>query len=215
MKFLSEMLLARRIQRGDREACAQLVRAHHAAVYRFLFHLCRDGHAAEDLTQETFTAAWQKIGGYVGLASMSTWLHRIAYRKFLDWDRRPAFRPATGSAGGHARRGGASPLDAVLADEWSRRLYQAVQRLDAADRDVVVLHYFQGLSYRQMAAVVGQPVGTVKWRLSAALGQLRSLIHEDSRDEQPRRAPAPLRPAADVVGAVPAAPASSAGAADA
>jgi DNA-directed RNA polymerase specialized sigma24 family protein len=64
---------------GRREACAGLVRVHYQAVYRLLVHLTRDAHQAEDLTQETFAAAWEKIGRFQGNASLATWLHRIAY----------------------------------------------------------------------------------------------------------------------------------------
>jgi RNA polymerase sigma-70 factor (ECF subfamily) len=206
------MLLARRVRAGDRDACAQLVRAHHAAVYRFLLHLSRDAHAAEDLTQETFAAAWQKIGGFRGLASLSTWLHRIAYTKFVDWDRRSRRARSSGpEVAEDVGDPGPGPLDHALAEDWARRLEQALARLDSPAREVVVLHYFQGKSYRELAHVLGQPAGTVKWRLSIALEQLRSLIHEHPQGDRPRRPPADTT-GRDARGAAPsAAPAAGAG----
>ena len=186
MKFWSEMLLARRVRAGDRDACAAFVRAHHADVYRFLARLCRDAHAAEDLTQETFAAAWQGIGSFGGLASLKTWLRRIAYRKFVDWDRRPRLPQQqelrTQFEAAHPA-GLPGPHEAAEAQEWSRRVAAAVDRLEPAEREVIVLHYLQGLSFREMAQVLGQPAGTVKWRVSAALGRLRTMTHDRSSTE--------------------------------
>ena len=54
------------------------------SVYRFLVHLTRDEPRAEDLTQETFAAAWRGIGSFAGRSGLGTWLHRIAYGKFID-----------------------------------------------------------------------------------------------------------------------------------
>ena len=72
------------LRAGRRDACAELVRAHYQAVYRFLVHLTRDVHRAEDLTQETFAAAWEKRATFEGRSTPATWLHRIAYTKFID-----------------------------------------------------------------------------------------------------------------------------------
>ena len=87
-KFWSEKRLAQRIAKGEEEACAELIRSHYEAIFRFLCYLCNEVHYAEDITQETFVAAWSKIGNYNAASSLGTWLHSIAYRKFLDWKRK-------------------------------------------------------------------------------------------------------------------------------
>jgi RNA polymerase sigma-70 factor (ECF subfamily) len=71
------------------------------------------------------------------------------------------------------------PLESVMADDESRRLYQALDRLDAPDRTLLALHYFQGLSYREMASVLEEPTGTVKWRTSEALNRLRAMLSDE------------------------------------
>jgi RNA polymerase sigma-70 factor (ECF subfamily) len=171
-----------------------LVRAHYQAVYRFLAHLCRDAHRAEDLTQETFAAAWEKIATFQGRSALATWLHRIAYTKFLD-----ARRAERRAAGAFERRAGpaatpAGPLDAAAADDEARRLYRALDELDAPERALLVLHYLQGLSYREMAAVLGEPTGTVKWRTAEALNRLRALLGDEAPEHAPRKTtePGPL-----------------------
>jgi len=168
--------LVNSIRAGRSEACAELIRGHYQAVYRFLLHLTRDVPRAEDLTQETFAAAWERIATFRGRSTLATWLHRIAYTKFID-GRRSERRAATL----HERVTStafapADPLQTAIALDEARRLYRALDELDAADRTLLVLHYLQGLSYREMASVLDEPSGTVKWRTSEALKCLRILL---------------------------------------
>jgi RNA polymerase sigma-70 factor (ECF subfamily) len=181
--------LLREIRAGRREACAELVRAHYQAVYRFLAHLTRDVHQAEDLTQETFAAAWQKIAAFEGRSTLATWLHRIAYTKFIDAQRTQ--QRAAGMRERLTRRVVAvspSPSEGVMAGDEAERLYQALDGLDASERTLLVLHYLQGLSYREMASVLDEPAGTVKWRTSEALHHLRALLSDEVPDYATRKA---------------------------
>ena len=179
----SDKALAKRILAGDREACVELIRQLHAPIYRMLFHLCRDAHLAEDLTQESFLTAWSKIGGFKATSSLKTWLHQIAYRKFIDDHRRQQRTVVAQVASADAVRSNApNPYDTALAQDESGRLYVALDRLEAAERDVVVLHYLQGLSYEEMADVLAQPSGTVKWRTREALENLRRIL--DAKSER-------------------------------
>jgi len=179
--------MARRVSKGDADAARAFVRAHYERIYRYLAHLCRNEATAEDLTQETFTSAWRAIGRFGGSASLATWLHRIARNAFLDHCRRRRRRP-TIEAGDVERSDGHDPLADLLADEQRRRLYGAVETLAEAERERIVLHYFQGLTYREMADVLDEPVGTVKWRTGRALKQLRVLMNgEADHADQTRR----------------------------
>jgi RNA polymerase sigma-70 factor (ECF subfamily) len=179
------------LRAGCPEACAELVHGHYQAVYRFLVHLTRDVHQAEDLTQETFTAAWERTATFEGRATLATWLHRIAYTKFIDAQRaarrtagmlpRLASTPSTAS----------DPLDTAIANDEAEGLYRALEALDPAERTVLVLHYLQGLSYREMAAVLDEPTGTVKWRTAEALHRLRDLLGDEVFDHAPRKTSEP------------------------
>jgi RNA polymerase sigma-70 factor (ECF subfamily) len=180
-----------KLRAGRPEACAELVRAHYQAVYRFLVHLTRDVHEAEDLTQETFAAAREKIGAFQGRAALATWLHRIAYTKFID--ARRAQRRAAGLREGLtcAKASPADPFDAVTAEDEARRLHRALDGLDAPERTLLVLHYLQGLSYREMAAVLDEPSGTLKWRTAVALDRLRAALSDEVPDHASRKASEP------------------------
>ena len=176
MVLRQERRLLKAIRAGSQEACAELVRTHYSAIYRFLLHLNGNVSRAEELTQETFAAAWVSIGGFRGRASLGTWLHKIAYGKFVDLKRRvKSQRAATEHLQNNARTGVSvrGPMDEAIAKERWGRIYAAVEELEEADREVIVLHYFQGLSFREMAEVLDEPMGTVKWRTSRALGRLK------------------------------------------
>jgi RNA polymerase sigma-70 factor, ECF subfamily len=174
----SDNAIVKGILTGNREACIDFVRQFHAPIYRLLVHLCRDAHLAEDLTQESFLAAWRKIGSFNAKSSLNTWLHKIAYRKFIDARRRSERSVAIRVEAPieNAQSNAPNPYDSALANDQARHLYRALDGLISAERDVVVLHYLQGLSYEEMADVLGQPSGTVKWRTRQALENLREVL---------------------------------------
>jgi RNA polymerase sigma-70 factor (ECF subfamily) len=171
-----ERRLVRDLRSGRSDACAELIRLHYQKIYRLLAHLTRDSHQAEDLTQETFVAAWEKIGSFRGEASLGTWLYRIAYTRYVDVMRARERACAYLGRISNTTEPSTEPLDSLMADDEARRLYQAMDQLEEADRTVLVLHYLQDLSYREMAAVLREPSGTVKWRTSQALDRLRTKL---------------------------------------
>ena len=142
-------------------------------------YLTGDASSAEELTQETFASAWANIGSFKGRASLGTWLHQIAYRKFIDYRRRLQ-RDAALMAGLRQQKRDASevsnPLHRLTVHEYSRLLYEAMRELNSSDYMLIVLHYIQGLSFRQVAKVLDQPVGTIKWQTSVALKKLRASL---------------------------------------
>lgn len=167
------------IREGQREACEAVVCQHYESIYRFMVYLSGDVNLAEDLTQETFASAWANIGNYKGRASSGTWLHRIAYHKFIDSTRKLK-RHAAMMAGLKQDSCDApqspNPLSQVMANERSLFLYETMHRLESFDYIMIVLHYIQGLSFREMAKVLDKPVGTVKWQTSRALKKLKMFL---------------------------------------
>ncbi len=153
------------IRAGRREDCARLIHDNYQAFYRFLLHLTHAEAEAEDLTQETFAAGWAKIAVFEGRSTLRTWLHRIAYGKFVD-GRRAGRRAAALTEKLKVRNAPMppNPLEAAASDDEARQLYAALEQVDTADRALLVLHYIQGLSYRDVADILGEPAGTVKWR---------------------------------------------------
>ena len=145
-----------------------------------MVYLTNGASLAEDLTQETFASAWANISGYKGRASLKTWLHRIAYHKFIDSKRRLQRHTAVidklkqDSSGSMET---VNPLHRLMADEHLRILYEEMHRLQTPEYLVIVLHYIQDLSFREMAKVLNKPAGTVKWRTSRALKRLKRSLN--------------------------------------
>jgi RNA polymerase sigma-70 factor (ECF subfamily) len=181
-----ERRLLERIRAGERSACEELVQAHYESIYRFLAYLVRDADLASDLTQETFASAWSRIAGFEGRSALRTWLYRIACGALADAHRKRRRVETLAAAVSHGREESteASPLDAVLATERTSRVHEAIAALgDEADRMVIVLHYYQGLTFREVSSVLGEPTGTVKWRTSRAIERLRQILRERAYDD--------------------------------
>jgi RNA polymerase sigma-70 factor (ECF subfamily) len=144
--------------------------------------MSRDVHRAEDLTQETFTTAWERIDTFEGRSTLATWLHRVAYTKFIDGQRNERRGATIRDRHSSSLVAADDPFETAMAVDEARRLHRALDQLNSGDKAVLVLHYLQGLSYREMAAVLDEPTGTLKWRTSEALNVLRILLNEECRE---------------------------------
>ena len=181
---LGERFLVWRLRRGDREGYRELIDRHHAGVYGYLRRLGADSHRAEDLTQETYLKAWQRIESLRDSTSLRSWLLTIARNEFLQWVR--GEHPAVAFYGDvpetiDLNPGVESTLDGKRRDEAVR---DAVARLDPDLRETIALHYFQGLSLREVGEVMGVPVGTSKSRIHRALVDLRGLLESMEVDHE-------------------------------
>ena len=164
-----------------REAFERIICQHYESIYRLMIYLTGEITLAEDLTQETFASAWAGIDRFNAKASIKTWLHRIAYNKFIDSKRtstrRAALLAALNPVGSDSDRT-SSPAECSINDEHTRILYQALDKLQLPDYVVIVLHYIGGFSFREIAVILDKPVGTVKWRVSRALSKLGSTLND-------------------------------------
>jgi RNA polymerase sigma-70 factor (ECF subfamily) len=174
-----QLELIDRARRGDTEAFGDLVDRHRHAVYRAALAALRSPEEAEDVAQETFVTAYQKLDTFRGEASFKTWVVTIAWRKALDrrsslsrWWR--AMGPGRGAANEQedpverVAAAGPSQEDELLGTELAGHIRRLVARLPAKLRDPLLLVGSGDHSYEEAAAVVGAPVGTVKWRVSEA-----------------------------------------------
>jgi RNA polymerase sigma-70 factor (ECF subfamily) len=175
----TERQILENIREGDTEACTAFVKRYYKSVFSLLAYLSGDRNIAEDLTQDTFACAGSSISGYKAKASLKTWLHRIAYNKFLD-SKRKVRQTSTFESGltekNYNIQENSEPFSEITKDEHSRILFDAMRKLEPAEYAVIVLHYIQDFSYREMAAVLKEPAGTVKWRTSRAVKRLKETL---------------------------------------
>jgi RNA polymerase sigma factor (sigma-70 family) len=183
----SEHLLVWRLRRGDRDACRELIRIHHAAVYAYLRRLGADASCAEDLTQETYMRAWRNIESLRRTASLRSWLLTIARNEFFQQMRAGrietvGLEQATEGASGNPRAD-----DVVARSERDGAGRAPGVRREPELREMIALHYFQDLSFREVAEVLGVPPGTAKSRVHSALLCLRALLGKEAADHERQR----------------------------
>ncbi len=185
-----EAPLVRAAARGDRGAFAQLVDQHQRAVFGLCHRVLQDHEEARDAAQETFVRAWGAIGTCDPSQPFAPWLLRIARNHCIDVVRRrlPARRrveldadPADGE-----RTELADPA-APLGDEQLQRAQEATQ-LEAAVatlpdhyRQVIHLFHVEHMSYKEMAATMEVPIGTIMTWLHRARARLRARMVEEER----------------------------------
>ena len=164
---------AQRASDGDGAAFAELVRRYQDRIYRFLLRLTRSPDDALDLTQETFLRAYQGIERWRPEALFRTWLFRIARNQAFDRlrrDRRVEFIELEQDAD---IASGAPGPDALLEARQSFHLLeQALVRLPAQHREILLLREIEEMSYDDIAMVLDLNIGTVKSRIARARSAL-------------------------------------------
>ena len=162
----------------------RVVEEHQAAVFRFARSIAGGDAAAEDVLQETFLAAWRGIGSFRGESSVRAWLFAIARNAVLRQHRRRADEPRdTESLSdlGEAAGWGSDddPERNVLEGEQRRIFDRAMQRLSAADREILLLRDIEGMSGDEAAAVIGVPLAAMKTRLHRARLRLAANVRNE------------------------------------
>jgi RNA polymerase sigma-70 factor (ECF subfamily) len=171
---LDEHALIRDAQEGDRRAFAALVERYWDRLYRWLYQLARDRHTAEDLAQETFLKALGHLDSFRAGTNFGAWLFRIAHNAWVN--------QARGAARGrqpvpeHLPGREEDPVEQVLLDESLQLLARAVGRLPAEFRAAFLLRAEEGLSFRQIAEVLGLTEETARWRVFKARQKLLSVL---------------------------------------
>jgi RNA polymerase sigma-70 factor (ECF subfamily) len=177
--------LLRRFQGGHREAFGVIVRRYERELYGYLRRYLGDGDLADDVFQNTFLQLYTKINTYEPGRRVRPWLYTIAKNQAIDAMRRTGRHPMVSLDQSAETEDGdvqsllslvenrhQGPSDAALGEERRLLIRASVERLPDFLRQVVILAYYQGLKYREIADILGIPVGTVKSRLHAALTKL-------------------------------------------
>lgn len=164
---------------GDTDAEHRLYAAHVDRVYRLAFRMTGDGHWAEDLTQDTFIRAFDRLADFRGDGPFAGWLHRIATSVIYSALRSRQRRWRHEAGGVDPEQLESAVRSGTLDRDLRRRLDAAIDRLDLNQRLVLVMHDLEGFTHPEIAEAMGTPVGTAKARLSRAREKLRTLLSDD------------------------------------
>jgi RNA polymerase sigma factor (sigma-70 family) len=178
---LEERQLVAAAKAGRRDAYAQLLRRHQAVAFRAAYLITGSVAEAEDATQEASVKAWLALGRFRPNAPFRPWLVRIAVNEARN--RRRSAGRQVGLAlrvSGDPPGGGSAPSaeTEALAGEERARLASAIGRLRGDDQLVIAARYLLGLSEAETAIALRLRRGTVKSRLSRALGRLGAQLEE-------------------------------------
>jgi len=171
--------LARAAQAGDRDAFGELVVRFERAVFATALRRLRNYAEAEELTQDVFLKAFEKLGQLREPEAFAGWLKSIAGRMAIN---RAVRRPPVITCEASALEGfGAdtvAPLAAVLKAEQAGEVRQGLMKLKALDRQTLEAFYVHGQSLAEMAARFRAPVGTIKRRLHVARKRLAKQVED-------------------------------------
>jgi RNA polymerase sigma-70 factor (ECF subfamily) len=181
-----DLELMRRVRAGDAESFDRLLDRHRQPLVGFFFRMVRDPALAEDLAQEVFLRVYQARNRYQPAAKFTTWLYRIATNLALN-----ALRDRKQVVQATARDGVAADAESVTArlpdgepsaehvlmeSDRARTIRQAVEALPENQRAAVILHKYQEVDYRQIAAILGVSESAVKSLLFRAYENLRGRL---------------------------------------
>lgn len=161
---------------GSKRKIEALVEAHYEALYRYAYRLCGAPQTAEDLTQEAFCQAQDKLHQLRDQAKAKSWLFSILRNAFLHRLRSSKQEKEVALDGIPElpeRTTEALPID-------SAQLQQALGELPEAFRTPIILYYFEEFSYKEIAEQMGVPLGTVMSRLARAKTYLRQRLTDQN-----------------------------------
>lgn len=177
----TDLDLVARARRGDELACREIVDRHGNYLYRLAFSLVGNRADAADVLQETFAGAFRKLAGFEGRSSLKTWLTGILMRQAARHHRRRKREVMTSlESVGEVSSGIAASPGAVSETASDARIdvMAALATLSDTHREVIVLRELQGLSYQEMAEILGVPRGTVESRLFRARAELKERLRD-------------------------------------
>jgi RNA polymerase sigma-70 factor (ECF subfamily) len=152
----------------------ELLAAYGSLIYAAAYRACGRHELAEEATAAAVYAAWSKLSSFDGKSALTTWLTRIAVNAAIDAVRKeraqtaPRSAPLAEALDLADEHPAAAPSAALEAEARERRVHEALAALDERHREVLILREWEGLSYKEIAAALGCPIGTVMSRLSHA-----------------------------------------------
>jgi RNA polymerase sigma factor (sigma-70 family) len=188
----NDFKLVSRAREGDQKAYADLMHRYKDSIYFMALKMVNNKEDAMDLTVETFAKAFEKLDKYQPEFAFSTWLFRVGTNNCIDFIRKKKLN-TTSMSGMIDDDGDERPLqiksdtlnpeEASMKKEQSQTLKVLIDSLPARYRNLIVLRYFDELSYEEIAEQLDLPLGTVKAQLFRARYLLGNIVNVNKRDE--------------------------------
>jgi RNA polymerase sigma-70 factor (ECF subfamily) len=172
----SELVL--RLKAGDEAAFEELVKTYRERLYRVAWRILREDESAEDAAQEAFIKVYRHIARFEERSSLYTWMYRITVNIALNKLKRDKFRSMVplGDFIREDRSPRSDPARMTMGSEVAERVREAVETLPDKQRAVFTLKFYEGLSHKEIAEVVGCSEGTSKANYFHAIRKLRKQL---------------------------------------
>jgi len=172
-----------RIRDGDLKALGELYERYKMSVYRTALAVTHDEGVAEDILQDAFLRVYAYADRIDETVSLGPWLYRVTVNLAYSWTSRAKrwLHSLHDMLDRWVLSTQRHPEAATVEQEWRQILLQAIDKLPPAHRIVIILHYLDGLSLKEIARVTDVPEGTVKSRLYYARERLRDILEQEQR----------------------------------
>lgn len=169
-----ELDLVAYARHGDKRAFGELVSRYQSKVRNIVYRICGDPELAQDVAQDTFIRAWQKLRQYDTQRPFQNWLYRIATNIAIDRLRQA--KPTENIEGLSLQSKDSNPEEILEIKQKAEMIRLAVLNLPPASRTVLVLREYEDLTYQEISDTLQIPVGTVMSRLNFARNHLRQSL---------------------------------------
>ena len=185
---MSDQELIKLCKQGDRQAFNQLVEKYQDRVVNMAYGLLSNKEDAYDAAQETFIKVYRSINSFAEKSSFGTWIYRILSNVCKDMlrKRQRTIKVVSIHNSGDDNENifdipdhNPTPEEATEKTELQEKVWEALGKLKAEYREVIVYIDMQGLSYEEVGSALGCPVGTVKSRLNRARAALKKILYEN------------------------------------
>ena len=181
LEQLTDAELCQRVARADDRALAEAYRRHGASVHNLARRVCGSVDLADEVTQEVFLDLWHRPDRFeTERGSLRTFLVTRAHGKSVDVVRAETSRQVREQRSAADTAHAGYDLEHFVFDvATADKIQRTVAQLPLDERTAIEMAYFQGMTYREVASMLGAPEGTVKSRIRSGLRRLRAALHQE------------------------------------
>jgi len=166
---------------GNESAIKELYERYHLQLFNYIFRIITNKEASEEIMQDVFLAVWTGAKRFKAQSSVKTWLFRIAHHKTVSWLRKTRRAPQTTELLDSIAQAENKENDPARLAADKDMVHRLLAVLSPRHREVIELSFFYRFSYREIASILGCPVGTVKSRMSYAIRHLSRELEKQEK----------------------------------